>query len=137
MSSSDLYEDDIANPPHTARPHSIDLTLELEHQLDIESVPSSPTFSQARSRPQSLDPHILASIITQLRISLTEVTKERDDLSMMLAETQSNEASMKDALHHLADKCVRLETELAASMEKNKEDTDAIAMLRGKLEDSR
>ncbi len=134
---SDGYGDEPPNLIHSASPHSIDLTLELEQQLDDESTPSSPAFSHNRSRPQSLDPNVLASIITQLRLSLTGVAKERDELSAMLAETQSNELSMKDALHHLAEKCVRLETDLTASQDKNQEDADAISMLRGKLEDSR
>lgn len=135
--SRDIYDDEPPNINNPARPHSIDLTLELEQQLDDESTPSSPAFPQTRSRPQSLDPHVLASIITQLRLSLAETSKERDELSAMLSETQSNEVSMKDALHNLAEKCVRLEVELTASQEKNKEDADAISMLRGKLEDSR
>jgi len=46
------------------RPHSIDLTLELERQLDNESLPPN---SPRNARPQSLDTHVLASIVTQLR----------------------------------------------------------------------
>ena len=134
---SDDYGDEPPNVLHPDRPHSIDLTLELEQQLDDESTPNSPAFPRSRSRPQSLDPHVLASIVTQLRLSLSEVTKERDELSAILSETQSNELSMKDALHTLAEKCVRLETDLTASQDKNREDADAISMLRGKLEDSR
>lgn len=135
--SSDGYSDGPPDILSSARPHSIDLTLELEQQLEDESTPNSPAFPHNRSRPQSLDPHVLASIVIQLRESLAEVTKERDELSTMLAETQSNELSMKDALHNLAEKCVRLETDLTTCQDKNREDADAISMLRGKLEDSR
>ncbi|KAJ3481153.1 hypothetical protein NLI96_g7853 [Meripilus lineatus] len=135
--SRDFYDDEPTNINDSARPHSIDLTLELEQQLDDESTPSSPAFPQSHSRPHSLDSHVLASLVTQLRISLADTSRERDELTAMLSETQSNEASMKDALHNLAEKCVRLETELSASQEKNREDADAISMLRGKLEDSR
>jgi len=121
----------------STRPHSIDLTLELERQLEAESLPTSTAVAAGPTRPQSLDPHVLASIVTQLRLSLVDVTKERDELASSLAEVQANQTGMKDALEHVADKCTRLEAELGAAQDKNKEDGDAITMLRGKLEDSR
>jgi len=120
------------------RPYSIDLTLELERELDMDSLPpASPCAPQDFSRPQSLDPYVLASIVTQLRLDVTELTKERDELSAVLAESQACEESLKETLHYVSEKCIRLESELAAALDKNKEDADAVAMLRSKLEDSR
>lgn len=112
------------------RPHSIDLSLELERELENDT--ASPS-----SRPQSMDPYVLASLVTQLRLNVAELAKERDELSTMLAESQACEESLKSTLHHVSDKCVRLESELSASLDKNKDDGDAISMLRSKLEDSR
>lgn len=122
---------------HANRPHSIDLTLELERQLEAESLPTSPAVATHPSRPQSLDPHVLASIVTQLRISLADVSKERDELASALAEVKAGQTGMKDALEHVTEKCILLEAELEAARDKNKEDGDSITMLRGKLEDSR
>ncbi len=121
------------------RPSSIDLSLELERQLEIDSLPNSPDVPNTRfsDRPQSLDPHVLASIVTQLRLSLTEVSRERDALAHTLAEVQERELNLKDALHTVSERCVQLEQDLTIVTEKSKEETDAVTMLRGKLEDSR
>ncbi|KAI0091796.1 hypothetical protein BDY19DRAFT_885524 [Irpex rosettiformis] len=121
------------------RPSSIDLSLELERQLEIDSLPNTPDVSQTRftERPQSLDPHVLASIVTQLRLSLAEVSKERDDFSQTLSEVQEREANLKDALHTVSERCLKLEQDLAVVTEKRQEEADAVTMLRGKLEDSR
>ncbi|KAH8093726.1 hypothetical protein BXZ70DRAFT_897288 [Cristinia sonorae] len=121
------------------RPHSIDLTLELERQLDNESLPPNSPLPPhgSRSRPQSLDPNVLASIVTQLRLNLDEVTKERDTFSQLFADAQAAQAELKTTLDHVSERCIRLETDLAAAIDKQKEDADAVVMLRGKLEDSR
>ena len=50
----------------TTRPMSIDLSLELERQLEAESLPNSPN----PPRPQSLDVNVLVNLVTQLRLSL-------------------------------------------------------------------
>ena len=83
------------------RPSSIDLSLELERQLEIDSLPNTPDVPNTRfsERPQSLDPQVLASIVTQLRSSLTDVSKERDSLARTRSEVQEREANLKDALH--------------------------------------
>ncbi|TCD68405.1 hypothetical protein EIP91_010806 [Steccherinum ochraceum] len=121
------------------RPHSIDLTLELERQLDNESLPPTSPAPPRRpqSRPQSLDPHVLASIVTQLRLSLEEVTKERDELAHLFTESQASQAELKSTLEHVSEKCTKAESELAVAIDKQQEDADAVTMLRGKLEDSR
>ena len=121
------------------RPSSIDLSLELERQLEIDSLPNTPDVPNTRfsERPQSLDPQVLASIVTQLRSSLTDVSKERDSLARTLSEVEEREANLKDALHTVSERCLNLERELTAATEKAKEETDAVTMLRGKLEDSR
>jgi len=115
------------------RPYSIDLTLELEHQLENESLPPTP----AHRRQQSLDPNVLASIVMQLRHSLAEVSDERDKLLHQLSEAQSQESYLKDTVQNISEKCTRLQDELEAAKEKIKDDEDAIAMLRTKVEESR
>lgn len=138
MSTHD-YADDISQHSYdSTRPHSIDFSIALEHQLEIDSLPNSPTVARtSEDHAQPLDPQVLASIVTQLRLSLEQVSKERDDLSNMLVEVQARETDLKDALHTVSERSLRLEGELAALSEKNREDQDAVAMLRSKLEDSR
>ncbi|KAI0372772.1 hypothetical protein BV20DRAFT_910826, partial [Pilatotrama ljubarskyi] len=116
------------------RPTSIDLTLELERELDNESLPPN---SPNPPRPQSLDTNVLASIVTQLRLSLAEVTKERDTLADQLAEAQTREQGLKEALEHVTEKCIRFETDLETATNQRKEDEETISMLRTKVEESR
>ncbi|CCM00378.1 uncharacterized protein FIBRA_02408 [Fibroporia radiculosa] len=118
----------------STRPHSIDLTLELERQLECESMPNSPA---PNARPQSLDTHVLASIVTQLRMSLEDMTKERDALSVQLSETKYREENLKEALHTITEKCLRAEGHLVNALDQHKEDEEAISMLRQKVEESR
>ncbi|KAI0763742.1 hypothetical protein BD413DRAFT_432967, partial [Trametes elegans] len=119
--------------PDAHRPASIDLSLALERELDNESLPSSPN----PPRPQSLDTHVLASIVTQLRLSLAEVTKERDTLAEQVAGVQAREDGLKEALDHVTEKCIRYETDLEAAANQRKEDEETISMLRTKVEESR
>lgn len=124
--------------PQPSRPYSIDLSLELERQLDAESMPNSPLPNTADPpEPPSLDVNILASIVTNLRLSLADVTRERDTLQDKLNQAMSHQEGVKETLQHVTDKCIRLETELAAAHDKHKDDEDAIAMLRSKVEESR
>lgn len=116
---------------------SIDESLELERQLDMESLPTSPSDPRFAISPSSLDPAILASLVTQLRLSGVELEKERDELVKKLNEAYSREADLKDALSSVSERCLRLEDELRTAVEKGREDQDAVVMLRGKLEDSR
>ncbi|KAK2465634.1 hypothetical protein APHAL10511_002178 [Amanita phalloides] len=108
---------------------SIDLSLELEHQLEhMESPPSN---------RESLDPHVLAHIIMQLRHSLAEMTKERDEVVKALSSAFSKEAELNEAVQLLTDKATGREEELAEARKKLKEDEEAIIMLRSKVEESR
>ncbi|KAI0349801.1 hypothetical protein OH77DRAFT_1375628, partial [Trametes cingulata] len=116
------------------RPTSIDLTLELERELDNESLPPN---SPNPPRPQSLDTHVLASLVTQLRLSVAEITKERDTLEERLAEAEAREQGLKEALDHVTEKCIRFETDLEAAKSQRKEDEETISMLRTKVEESR
>ncbi|KAI6044216.1 hypothetical protein EDC04DRAFT_3137954 [Pisolithus marmoratus] len=116
------------------RPYSFDLTL--EQQLDSESLPpSSP--AAATGRPQSVDTNVLASVITQLRTSLAEVTRERDELAKSLAEYQAREADVKDAIANMSEKCSTLQDQLDKANDRTKEDENTISILRGKVEESR
>jgi hypothetical protein len=120
------------------RPSSIDLALELEHQLGSESTPATPANPYGgNARPQSLDPHILASIIIQLRHSLSEMTKERDELQHMLSVATSQAADVKDTLQYMEEKCMKLEDELEDAKKRMADDETAITMLRSKVEESR
>ncbi|KIP05475.1 hypothetical protein PHLGIDRAFT_19689 [Phlebiopsis gigantea 11061_1 CR5-6] len=116
---------------------SIDLTLELERQLDSESLPTSPADPRFHIDPLALDSSVLASLVTQLRLSVVEVEKERDELKAKLNEAQRKGSGLEDALESASDKCALLEEQLAAAITKSQEEQDAVIMLRGKLEDSR
>ncbi|KAF5355306.1 hypothetical protein D9758_005983 [Tetrapyrgos nigripes] len=136
-------------PPLSAsrhkRPFSIDLSLELERQLDMESLPPTParntteTTQEAEPLPERdiLDPHVLAHIVMQLRHSLTDMTKERDDLLSRLSIANSEEAHFRDALQLVTDKATSLEEELSEARRKMRDDEESISMLRIKVEESR
>jgi hypothetical protein len=131
---------ELYNPYDTVkkRPSSIDLALELEHQLGSESNPATPANPYGGNvRPQSLDPHILASIVMQLRQSLSEMTKERDELQHMLSVATSQAADVKDTLQYMEEKCMKLEEELEDAKKRMADDETAISMLRSKVEESR
>ncbi|KAF8519675.1 hypothetical protein JB92DRAFT_2710294 [Gautieria morchelliformis] len=124
----------------TSNRSSIDLSLELERQLDSESLPGTPAFHthpKDLDNRTSLDPHVLAHIVTQLRDSVTYITRERDDLVHQLAESHSREAEFKDSLALLTERCASLETGLEAARKKSQDDDEAISMLRSKVEESR
>lgn len=143
----------------SAKKHfSIDLSLELERQLDLESLPSTPAHvshpravqpplsSLPTARPGSpvtavpgdvLDAQILAHIVTQLRESLAAMTKERDDLLNLVSTAHSTEAQLKDALQLITDKATDMEEELMEARVKIRDDEDAIKMLRAKVDESR
>lgn len=116
------------------RAHSIDLSLELERQLDNESLPPS---SPRTDRPQSLDPQVLSTIIINLRTSLAEVQNERDALSAALAESQRKEETAEAELKTVSERQAAVEAELEASKQKNQDDAETLAMLRSKVEESR
>lgn len=111
------------------RPSSIDLTLELERQLENEL--NSP------SRPQSLDHHVLAHIITDLRSSVAETTRHRDELAKSVAEIQTREKDLIDTLAHMTDKCSKLQEELDVAKSKAQDSENSISLLRTKVEESR
>ncbi|KAF9258881.1 hypothetical protein L218DRAFT_908838 [Marasmius fiardii PR-910] len=120
------------------RPFSIDLSLELERQLESESLPSSPAHNaDVHPHRDSLDPSVLAHIIMQLRQSLTDMTKERDDLLALIASAHSKEAELNDALQHMTDKATGMEEELSEARKKMRDDEEAISLLRSKVEESR
>lgn len=83
------------------------------------------------------DPEILANIITQLRHSLTDMTKERDELLKLLTSANTQEANAKDALQVMTDKATEAEEALTALRKKAREDEEQIALLRTKVEESR
>ncbi|TFK74895.1 hypothetical protein BDN72DRAFT_868273 [Pluteus cervinus] len=119
--------------------YSIDLSLELEHQLDMESQPSTPfkPDMDTSSSEDSLDPQVLTHIVVQLRNSLAAVTKERDQLRHLLLVSQSREASLKEAAALVAEKVETLELELSEVKAKNLDKEESITMLRSKVEESR
>lgn len=123
---------------------SIDLSLELERQLDIESPPASssydvtahaiPNEEQDYGKP---DPDVLAHIVTHMRKSLMDVTKERDELVRMLAKANTQDADAKDALQLMTEKATSAGEELEIARKKMKEDEEQIVLLRAKVEESR
>ncbi|KAK7031355.1 hypothetical protein R3P38DRAFT_2923057 [Favolaschia claudopus] len=127
--------------------YSIDLSLELEHQLDMESplpTPANPAQSH-QQRPSmdmpfklpDIDPHVLAHIISGLRHQLADMTKERDDLVVLIDTAHKKEAELQDALQHITDKAMDLDEALSEARRQNKDDTEAISLLRTKVEESR
>ncbi|KAF8885021.1 hypothetical protein BD779DRAFT_1535020 [Infundibulicybe gibba] len=141
--SSNGLPHDISQPQssgHKGR-FSIDLSLELERELDMESLPPTPAHNALTHTPtptrESLDPDVLAHIVMQLRQSLAEVSKERDDLVSLLASAHSKEAQLKDTLQHITDKAMKTEEDLENTRKKVKDDEEAITMLRSKVEESR
>lgn len=129
---------------NSGRPASIDMSLELEHQLDNESEhEQDPDASdhhlsaKSASRPVSLDPVILAGIVANLRQDLLERTKERDSLVEAVSEAHAREAELKEALALVTERCSKLEAEAAELSKKSQDDEDAIHMLRAKVEESR
>jgi hypothetical protein len=117
------------------RPHSFDLTLELERQLDAESLSSSPAGPDGR--PQSLDTHVLASLVTSLRLNVSELTKERDGLSASLEAARSREAVLATEVRQLQDAQVERDTQLEILRQKIRDDEESIMLLRSKVEESR
>ncbi|KAJ7743139.1 hypothetical protein B0H16DRAFT_1014458 [Mycena metata] len=136
------------------RHYSIDLSLELERQLDMESLPSTPAptdpphqqqhhqrtpsnLMQMPDKMPDIDPHVLAHIISQLRHQLADMTRERDDVLGLLATAHTKESELQDALQHITDKAMGLDEALSDARRKNRDDEEAISMLRTKVEESR
>jgi hypothetical protein len=117
------------------RPHSFDLTLELERQLEAESLPTSP--ARLEGRPQSLDTHVVASLVTSLRLNVAELTKERDELSAALHAAHGREAEFASELRQLKEAQMGQDAELAALRQKTRDDEESIVLLRSKVEESR
>ncbi|KAG6850548.1 hypothetical protein H0H93_011747 [Arthromyces matolae] len=124
---------------------SIDLSLELERQLDMESFPPTPAHLRdthvenhgSLSSRESLDPQVLAHIVKQLQQSLAEMTRDRDELRETIASSHAHEAELQDALQHMIDKATSMEVELTDARKKIKEDEETINLLRAKVEESR
>lgn len=117
------------------RPHSFDLTLELERQLEAESLPTSP--AKPERRPQSLDAHVLASIVTSLRVNVAELAKERDGLSASLKDAHGREEGLISEVRQLKEAQAERDTELATLRQKVRDDEESIVLLRSKVEESR
>jgi hypothetical protein len=140
---------------------SIDLSLELERQLNMESPPASSNHEDNMESPPAPsnhediahaskvaadsneedygkpDPDVLAHIVTHMRKSLMDMTKERDDLVKMLASSNSQDANTKDALQLMTEKATSAGEELDIARKKMREDEEQIVLLRAKVEESR
>jgi chromosome segregation ATPase len=131
-------EESISHESHEhdpTRPHSFDLTLELERQLEAESLPTSP--AKPEGRPQSLDTHVLASLVTSLRIDVAELSKERGELSAALEVAHGREADLSVEVRQLKEAQAERDTELASLRQKMRDDEESIVLLRSKVEESR
>ena len=126
---------------------SIDLSLELESELNMESPPASSSHDVTHavnvatlpneedySKP---DPDVLAHIVTHMRKSLVDLTKERDELLRMLAKENTQNTDTKDALQLMTEKATNVGEELDIARKKMKEDEEQIGLLRAKVEESR
>ena len=132
------HEESIAHESHEcdpARPHSFDLTLELERQLEAESLPTSP--GRLEGRPQSLDTHVLASLVTSLRINVAELTKERDELSASIKDAHGREEDLTSEVRQLKEAQTEKDSELETLRQRVRDDEESIVLLRSKVEESR
>jgi len=125
---------------------SIDLSLELERQLNMESPPITPVYDGTAAASKDVhapqhhgkpDPDVLAHIVTHMRKSLVEITKERDELARMLAKASTQDANTRDALQLMTEKASSAEEELDLARKKIREDEEQIVVLRAKVEESR
>lgn len=116
------------------RPYSIDLSLELEHQLETDSLPPTPA---AKGRPASYDQNVVASVIQQLQTDVERLTRERDDLREELVRVDADKSGVQETLLQFSAKCEWMEEELEAAKAKMQDDEHAINMLRTKVEESR
>lgn len=121
---------------------SIDLSLELERQLNMESPPASFSYDAAAVPNEGqdygkLDPDVLEHIVTHMRKSLVDVTKERDNLVRMLAKANTQDTNTKDALQLMTERATSAGEELDIAKKKMKEDEEQIVLLRAKVEESR
>ncbi|KAF9523062.1 hypothetical protein CPB83DRAFT_887182 [Crepidotus variabilis] len=107
--------------------------------MAYEGVESNTTTTTGSGDLRDLlpDPEVLAHIITQLRHSLADMTKERDDLLKMLGNTTAEEANVKDALQLMTEKATQAEEDLTEAKKKIREDEEQIVLLRAKVEESR
>jgi len=76
-------------------------------------------------------------IITGLRKTVEDLTKERDDLIKLFESSTTREATLQDTLALMTEKATDYEEELSAAKKKMKEDEEAISLLRNKVEESR
>jgi chromosome segregation ATPase len=117
------------------------MSIELERQLQLEEEgDSSLTTSlqpQESNKRVSLDPVILTGIVSNLRASIEELTKERDGLVDTVAQAHAREAELKEALTLVTERCSSLEAEVEGLKRKSQDDEEAISLLRTKVEESR
>ncbi|TFK26170.1 hypothetical protein FA15DRAFT_616175 [Coprinopsis marcescibilis] len=132
-----------AQPVSDRKHFSIDLSLELERQLEMESPPPTPArdltsaVEDTQQKHEALDPEILAHLVMQLRQSLSVISKERDELAKLLAASHNKEATLNDALQLMTEKATETGEELDQARKKMREDEEAIVLLRAKVEESR
>lgn len=112
---------------------SIDLSLELEHQLQLEDDASHPSSS----RPHSLDPHILSTLIKNLHEEVSKLTKERDELAGALTDSREREGDLREEVHRMMESHATMDEQMDELKHKNQEAEESIALLRSKVEDSR
>lgn len=124
MSQSPSEVPDLNPTPNRS---SIDLSMELERQLESEA-----EVQLSKEQRNSLDPIILAHIVVQLRESIKELEGEKDDLVKQLTESHSRIAEFKETIALLTERCTTLGSDLETAQKKNKDDEEAISMLRSK-----
>ncbi|KAF9564299.1 hypothetical protein CPC08DRAFT_705472 [Agrocybe pediades] len=127
--------EETGDPASSRKSHARTTSTRERHAHRSESFSS--VVSGVASSELSPDPEILTHIVTQLRQSLADMTKERDDLVKMLAEANMREAETQDALQAMTDKATAAEEERSELKKKMKEDEEQIVMLRAKVEESR
>ncbi|KAF7370825.1 hypothetical protein MSAN_00716100 [Mycena sanguinolenta] len=113
--------------PQPKNRYSIDLSLELEHQLEMESPVSTPAPTQQHHPRSSMD----------MPFKLPDIDPHRDDLVVLVNTAHTKEAELQDALQHITDKAMALDEALSEARRQTRDDAEAISMLRTKVEESR
>jgi len=115
--------------PGHAQKSSIDLSLELERELDA--------LESTASDPLPLDPEVLSSLVSQLRRSVAELSLTRDDLVRSLGDARSRNAELRHSLDQAEEREKELQRKVDKLEEQTTADRDTINLLRQKVEESR
>jgi len=115
--------------PRHVQKSSIDLSLELERELDA--------LENSTSEAVSLDPEVLSSLVSQLRSSVAELSQTRDDLVDSLGKARTENVELRHSLDQAEVREKKVQEKMNKLDEQTQADRDTINLLRQKVEESR